>query len=199
MEITKARFIGSATNVAGKPKTKLPEFAFIGRSNVGKSSLINMLCNNGELAKTSSKPGKTVLINHFLINEAWYIVDLPGYGYANRSKTEKEQITRVINDYLYNSEELEILFVLLDSRLPIQKIDLDFINELGKRGIPFCIVFTKGDKLGINILSSMIEKNKKTLLEYWEELPPVFATSSQTKMGRKEIIDYIYKILELIK
>ncbi len=199
MEITKARFIGSATNVAGKPKTKLPEFAFIGRSNVGKSSLINMLCNNGELAKTSSKPGKTVLINHFLINEAWYIVDLPGYGYANRSKTEKEQITRVINDYLYNSEELEMLFVLLDSRLPIQKIDLDFINELGKRGIPFCIVFTKGDKLGINILSSMIEKNKKTLLEYWEELPPVFATSSQTKMGRKEIIDYIYKILELIK
>ena len=112
MEITKARFIGSATNVAGKPKTKLPEFAFIGRSNVGKSSLINMLCNNGELAKTSSKPGKTVLINHFLINEAWYIVDLPGYGYANRSKTEKEQITRVINDYLYNSEELEMLFVL---------------------------------------------------------------------------------------
>ena len=199
MEITKARFIGSATNVAGKPKTKLPEFAFIGRSNVGKSSLINMLCNNGELAKTSSKPGKTVLINHFLINEAWYIVDLPGYGYANRSKTEKEQITRVINDYLYNSEELEMLFVLLDSRLPIQKIDLDFINELGKRGIPFCIVFTKGDKLGINILSSMIEKNKKTVLEYWEELPPVFATSSQTKMGRKEIIDYIYKILELIK
>ena len=199
MEITKARFIGSATNVAGKPKTKLPEFAFIGRSNVGKSSLINMLCNNGELAKTSSKPGKTVLINHFLINEAWYIVDLPGYGYANRSKTEKEQITRVINDYLYNSEELEMLFVLLDSRLPIQKIDLDFINELGKRGIPFCIVFTKGDKLGINILSSMIGKNKKTLLEYWEELPPVFATSSQTKMGRKEIIDYIYKILELIK
>ena len=199
MEITKARFIGSATNVAGKPKTKLPEFAFIGRSNVGKSSLINMLCNNGELAKTSSKPGKTVLINHFLINEAWYIVDLPGYGYANRSKTEKEQITRVINDYLYNSEELEMLFVLLDSRLPIQKIDLDVINELGKRGIPFCIVFTKGDKLGINILSSMIEKNKKTLLEYWEELPPVFATSSQTKMGRKEIIDYIYKILELIK
>lgn len=199
MEITKARFIGSATNVAGKPKTKLPEFAFIGRSNVGKSSLINMLCNNGELAKTSSKPGKTVLINHFLINEAWYIVDMPGYGYANRSKTEKEQITRVINDYLYNSEELEMLFVLLDSRLPIQKIDLDFINELGKRGIPFCIVFTKGDKLGINILSSMIEKNKKTLLEYWEELPPVFATSSQTKMGRKEIIDYIYKILELIK
>lgn len=199
MKITKARFIGSATNVAGKPKTKLPEFAFIGRSNVGKSSLINMLCNNGELAKTSSKPGKTVLINHFLINEAWYIVDLPGYGYANRSKTEKEQITRVINDYLYNSEELEMLFVLLDSRLPIQKIDLDFINELGKRGIPFCIVFTKGDKLGINILSSMIEKNKKTLLEYWEELPPVFATSSQTKMGRKEIIDYIYKILELIK
>lgn len=199
MEITKARFIGSATNVAGKPKTKLPEFAFIGRSNVGKSSLINMLCNNGELAKTSSKLGKTVLINHFLINEAWYIVDLPGYGYANRSKTEKEQITRVINDYLYNSEELEMLFVLLDSRLPIQKIDLDFINELGKRGIPFCIVFTKGDKLGINILSSMIEKNKKTLLEYWEELPPVFATSSQTKMGRKEIIDYIYKILELIK
>lgn len=199
MEITKARFIGSATNVAGKPKTKLPEFAFIGRSNVGKSSLINMLCNNGELAKTSSKPGKTVLINHFLINEAWYIVDLPGYGYANRSKTEKEQITRVINDYLYNSEELEMLFVLLDSRLPIQKIDLDFINELGKRGIPFCIVFTKGDKLGINILNSMIEKNKKTLLKYWEELPPVFATSSQTKMGRKEIIDYIYKILELIK
>ena len=194
MEITKARFIGSATNVAGKPKTKLPEFAFIGRSNVGKSSLINMLCNNGELAKTSSKPGKTVLINHFLINEAWYIVDLPGYGYANRSKTEKEQITRVINDYLYNSEELEMLFVLLDSRLPIQKIDLDFINELGKRGIPFCIVFTKGDKMSATRLQNNIEEYKKVLLETWEELPPIFKTSSENGLGKEELIAYIEQI-----
>lgn len=199
MEITKARFVSSAASVAGKPKTKLPEFAFIGRSNVGKSSLVNMLCNNRELAKTSSKPGKTVLINHFLINEAWYIVDLPGYGYVTRSKTEREQISRVIKNYLDNSQELEMLFVLLDSRLPLQKIDLEFINSLGEKGIPFTIIFTKADKLGSNALNSMVEGNKKSLLEYWEELPPVFVTSSQTKMGRKEIIDYIYRLLQLIQ
>lgn len=199
MEITKARFAGSAASVAGKPGTKLPEFAFIGRSNVGKSSLVNMLCNNRDLAKTSSKPGKTVLINHFLINEEWYIVDLPGYGYANRSKTEREQISKIIENYLDNSRELEMLFVLLDSRLPLQKIDLEFINSLGEKGIPFTIIFTKGDKLGPNALNSMVERNKKSLLEYWEELPPVFVASSRTKTGRKEIIDYIYKVLQLIQ
>lgn len=199
MDITKARFAGSAASVEQTPKLKLPEFAFIGRSNVGKSSLINMLCNNGALAKTSSRPGKTLLINHFLINDAWYIVDLPGYGYASRSKTERENIRSIIDQYISKSQMLEMLFVLLDSRLPLQKIDLEFINGLGEKGIPFSIVFTKGDKLGTNALNSMVERNKKELLEYWEELPPVFITSSQTKMGREAIIDYIYEILKLVK
>lgn len=199
MDITKARFAGSAASVEQTPKLKLPEFAFIGRSNVGKSSLINMLCNNGALAKTSSRPGKTLLINHFLINNAWYIVDLPGYGYASRSKTERENIRSIIDQYISKSQMLEMLFVLLDSRLPLQKIDLEFINGLGEKGIPFSIVFTKGDKLGTNALNSMVERNKKELLEYWEELPPVFITSSQTKMGREAIIDYIYEILKLVK
>ena len=199
MDITKARFAGSAASVEQTPKLKLPEFAFIGRSNVGKSSLINMLCNNGALAKTSSRPGKTLLINHFLINDSWYIVDLPGYGYASRSKTERESIRSIIDQYISKSQMLEMLFVLLDSRLPLQKIDLEFINGLGEKGIPFSIVFTKGDKLGTNALNSMVERNKKELLEYWEELPPVFTTSSQTKMGREAIIDYIYEILKLVK
>lgn len=199
MDIAKARFAGSAASVEQTPKLKLPEFAFIGRSNVGKSSLINMLCNNGALAKTSSRPGKTLLINHFLINDAWYIVDLPGYGYASRSKTERENIRSIIDQYISKSQMLEMLFVLLDSRLPLQKIDLEFINGLGEKGIPFSIVFTKGDKLGTNALNSMVERNKKELLEYWEELPPVFITSSQTKMGREAIIDYIYEILKLVK
>lgn len=199
MDITKARFAGSAASVEQTPKLKLPEFAFIGRSNVGKSSLINMLCNNGALAKTSSRPGKTLLINHFLINDAWYIVDLPGYGYASRSKTERENIRSIIDQYISKSQMLEMLFVLLDSRLPLQKIDLEFINGLGEKGIPFSIVYTKGDKLGTNALNSMVERNKKELLEYWEELPPVFITSSQTKMGREAIIDYIYEILKLVK
>ena len=192
MDITRARFAGSAASVEQTPKLKLPEFAFVGRSNVGKSSLINMLCNNATLAKTSSRPGKTLLINHFLINDAWYIVDLPGYGYANRSKTERANIRSIIDQYVSRSQMLEMLFVLLDSRLPLQKIDLEFINGLGEKGIPFSIVFTKGDKLGINALTSMVERNKKELLEYWEDLPPVFTTSSQTKMGREAIIDYIY-------
>lgn len=199
MDITRARFAGSATSVEQTPKLKLPEFAFVGRSNVGKSSLINMLCNNATLAKTSSRPGKTLLINHFLINDAWYIVDLPGYGYANRSKTERANIRSIIDQYVSRSQMLEMLFVLLDSRLPLQKIDLEFINGLGEKGIPFSIVFTKGDKLGINALTSMVERNKKELLEYWEDLPPVFTTSSQTKMGREAIIDYIYEILKLVK
>ncbi len=199
MDITRARFAGSAASVEQTPKLKLPEFAFVGRSNVGKSSLINMLCNNATLAKTSSKPGKTLLINHFLINDAWYIVDLPGYGYANRSKTERANIRSIIDQYVSRSQMLEMLFVLLDSRLPLQKIDLEFINGLGEKGIPFSIVFTKGDKLGINALTSMVERNKKELLEYWEDLPPVFTTSSQTKMGREAIIDYIYEILKLVK
>ncbi|MBO8429287.1 MAG: YihA family ribosome biogenesis GTP-binding protein [Bacteroidetes bacterium] len=199
MDITRARFAGSAASVEQTPKLKLPEFAFVGRSNVGKSSLINMLCNNATLAKTSSRPGKTLLINHFLINDAWYIVDLPGYGYANRSKTERANIRSIIDQYVSRSQMLEMLFVLLDSRLPLQKIDLEFINGLGEKGIPFSIVFTKGDKLGINALTSMVERNKKELLEYWEDLPPVFTTSSQTKMGREAIIDYIYEILKLVK
>lgn len=199
MDITRARFAGSAASVEQTPKLKLPEFAFVGRSNVGKSSLINMLCKNATLAKTSSRPGKTLLINHFLINDAWYIVDLPGYGYANRSKTERANIRSIIDQYVSRSQMLEMLFVLLDSRLPLQKIDLEFINGLGEKGIPFSIVFTKGDKLGINALTSMVERNKKELLEYWEDLPPVFTTSSQTKMGREAIIDYIYEILKLVK
>ena len=191
MRISEAKFVGSSVKAASKPGRKLPEFAFIGRSNVGKSSLINMLCDNRKLAKTSSTPGKTKLINHFLINDSWYLVDLPGYGFAKISKSEREGLRRMINDYILNSEEMVALFTLVDSRHDIQKIDIEFLSWLGENGIPFAIIFTKGDKLGPNALKAQIERDKAILSEWWEEMPPMFASSAETGMGRDEILDFI--------
>jgi len=196
MKISEALFAGSSTRISEKPKQKFPEFAFIGRSNVGKSSLINMLCRNRKLAMTSSKPGKTRLVNHFLINREWYLVDLPGYGYAKMSATAKQKLEQVIRGYLNFSEEMVMLFVLIDSRHDIGQIDMDFMIELGQSQIPFAIIFTKGDKNGPNALAAQIEKNKQKILEYWEELPPVFVSSSETGLGRDEILDYIEQVLK---
>ena len=191
MTIKQAIFAGSCTNVAAKPARKLPEFAFIGRSNVGKSSLINLLCDNRKLAKTPSTPGKTQLINHFLINDRWYLVDLPGYGYARMSQEGRDRLRRMIEGYISQSEELVVLFVLVDCRHDIGKIDLDFIHRLGENGIPFAILFTKCDKLGPNALKAQIERDKELLLQDWEELPPMFTSSAQDGSGKKEILDYI--------
>jgi GTP-binding protein len=199
MKITEALFSGSSTRVSEKPKQKYPEFAFIGRSNVGKSSLINMLCNNKKLAMTSSKPGKTKLVNHFLINRSWYLVDLPGYGYAKMSQTGKQKLQQIIRGYLNFSEEMVMLFVLIDSRHDIGTVDMEFLIELGQSQIPFAIIFTKGDKLGPNALIAQIEKSKKQILELWEELPPIFVSSSETGAGRDEILNYIESVLETIK
>lgn len=198
MEIHQAVFVASSTKVTDKPKDKHPEFAFIGRSNVGKSSFINCLCNRKYLAKTSSTPGKTQCINHFLVNDSWYIVDLPGYGYARLSHTMRDKIDKMIKDYILNSEEMTLLFVLLDSRHDILKNDLEFLLMLGENGIPFSIIFTKSDKLGKNALTSQIEKNKRKLLEYWEELPPIFVTSSHSNSGREDVLKYIRQILKSI-
>lgn len=199
MKISEALFAGSSTRISEKPKQKFPEFAFIGRSNVGKSSLINMLCNNRRLAQTSSTPGKTKLVNHYLINRQWYLVDLPGYGYAKMSMSGRQKLAQVIRNYLNFSEELHLLFVLIDSRHDIGKTDMDFLMELGNGGIPFAIIFTKADKLGTNARAAQIEKNKKQLLEYWEELPPVFESSSETGLGKEEILDYIGSLLDEMK
>ena len=199
MKISEASFAGSSTRISEKPKQRFPEFAFIGRSNVGKSSLINMLCNKRKLAMTSGTPGKTRLVNHFLINGEWYLVDLPGYGYAKMSKTGRQKLEQVINNYINFSEEMHLLFVLIDSRHDIGKIDLDFLMQLGNRGIPFSIIFTKADKLGKNALATQIERNRQTLLEYWEELPPVFISSAETGDGKEEILDYIGSLLEEMK
>jgi len=196
MKIIKAIFSGSSQNVTGKPAKKLPEFAFIGRSNVGKSSLINALCKQGKLAHTSSTPGKTQLVNHFLINDSWYLVDLPGYGYAKISKTDREKLAAINQNYINESEERRVLFVLLDSRLEIQKIDLQFLTELGEAEVPFAIIYTKCDKQGTFSLNERVENNNKILLEYWEELPPVFLTSAETGKGREEILDYIGSIID---
>lgn len=198
MKISSATFAGSSTRVAGKPQRKLPEFAFIGRSNVGKSSLINMLCRSGRLAMTSSTPGKTKLVNHFLINDQWYLVDLPGYGYAKMNQKGRDELKAVINDYIMGSEELVMLFVLVDSRHDIGRIDLDFIHELGEHGIPFGIIFTKGDKSGPNVLKAQIEKDKQILSEEWEEFPPMFESSAQSGAGREQILDYIDNILKTV-
>ena len=199
MKITEALFAGSSTRISEKPKQKFPEFAFIGRSNVGKSSLINMLCRNKKLAMTSSKPGKTKLVNHFLINREWYLVDLPGYGYAKMSVTGKKKLEQVIRGYLNFSEEMVMLFVLIDSRHDIGKADMDFLIELGQSQIPFAIIFTKGDKSGPKALEAQIEKMKAQILEFWEELPPTFISSSETGMGREEILNYIGSVLETLK
>lgn len=199
MKITEALFAGSSTRISERPKQAFPEFAFIGRSNVGKSSLINMLCKSGKLAQTSGKPGKTKLVNHFLVNKKWYLVDLPGYGYANISETGRKQLQQIIRNYLNLSPDLELLFVLIDSRHDIGRIDLDFINELGQSNIPFAIIFTKADKLGPNVLKAQIEKDKEQLLEYWEELPPMFVSSAETSLGREEILDYIDSVLSSLQ
>ena len=198
MKIKEALFAGSSTRISERPSQRFPEFAFIGRSNVGKSSLINALCAKGRLAMTSSTPGKTRLVNHFLINRQWYLVDLPGYGYAKMSKTGKQKLEQVIRNYINLSPELVMLFVLIDSRREIGQVDMDFLTELGQGGIPFAIIFTKGDKLGPNVLAAQIEKNKQQILQFWEELPPVFVSSSQTGLGREEILDYIESVLKTL-
>ena len=198
MRITQATFAGSSQKLDQRPKLRAPEFAFIGRSNVGKSSLINMLCEQKKLAHTSATPGKTQLVNHFYINRQWYLVDLPGYGYAKISKKKTDKLSTIISNYICKSEELVTLFVLLDSRHDIQQIDLDFMMKLGELGIPFSIIFTKGDKLGVNALKAQVEKNKRALLEYWEELPPVFISSAESKMGKEEILNYIETTLKTL-
>ena len=198
MKITKAEFAGSSTRVGQKPQRRAPEFAFIGRSNVGKSSLINMLTGNSKLAKTSQTPGKTQLVNHFLINDKWYLVDLPGYGYAKLPDKDRARLRHIIWDYINNSEELVMLMVLLDSRHDLQPIDLRFINELGEKGIPFGIIFTKADKMGPEALQLQLNSNKGKLLEYWEELPPIFVSSSVKGTGKEEITDYIGSILQTL-
>lgn len=198
MKILSAKFAGSSTRVHQKPEKRLPEFAFIGRSNVGKSSLINMLCNNNKLAMTSSTPGKTKLVNHFLINDSWYLVDLPGYGFAKMSQKDRENLKDVISDYIMNSGEMAILFVLVDSRHNLQKIDFDFLNELGENNIPFAIIFTKADKMGPNVRQRQIDSYKNQLLEYWDGLPECFVSSSESGLGRDEILSYIEEILQNI-
>ena len=199
MKITSAEFVISNSRVDMCPKTGLPEYAFIGRSNVGKSSLINMLTNRSKLAMTSSTPGKTLLVNHFLINKEWYLVDLPGYGYAQRGKVMMEKIKKLIENYVLKREDMTCLFVLIDSRLEPQKIDLEFIEWLGENGIPFAIVFTKADKLSNGKLKMNIDNYLKKLEEQWEELPPHFISSAEKQTGRDEILDYIEKVNASLK
>ncbi|MCR4582162.1 MAG: ribosome biogenesis GTP-binding protein YihA/YsxC [Prevotella sp.] len=191
MEITKAEFTLSSPRVSMCPNDTKPEYAFIGRSNVGKSSLINMLTNHKRLAKTSATPGKTLLINHFIINNEWYLVDLPGYGYAKRSKTERAKLEQMISSYILQREQLTNVFVLVDIRLEPQQIDLEFIDWLGKSQVPFALVFTKADKLSAQKVQIQVEAYKSKLLETWEELPPLFVTSAEKKQGRDEVLDYI--------
>ena len=194
MEIKKSEFIVSSPTIQRCPNDDKYEYAFIGRSNVGKSSLINMLCNHKGLAKTSSTPGKTLLINHFLINDDWYLVDLPGYGFAKRSKKVQEQIQNMISSYLMMREQLVTTFVLIDIRHTPQKIDLEFLEWLGTNGIPFSIVFTKADKLSKLRANENVKKYITVLKETWEELPPYFITSSEKKTGRDELLGYIEQI-----
>ncbi len=196
MQIKNAQFVQSSTRIQQKPKDRLPEFAFIGRSNVGKSSLINMLCGRKGLAKTSQTPGKTRLVNHFRINDSWYIVDLPGYGYAKMPEKGREELKRIISDYILGSEEMVLLFILIDSRHDLGKVDLEFLDWIGENGVPFAIIFTKGDKSGPNVRAAQVEKNCQKLLESWEELPPVFVSSSETGLGKEEILTHIETILK---
>ncbi len=194
MKIKSAEFEISNTDFRKCPENGKPEYAFIGRSNVGKSSLINMLTNHKGLAKTSATPGKTLLINHFLINDEWYIVDLPGYGYARRGKDEREKLAKIIKSYILGREQMTNLFVLVDSRHEPQKIDVEFLQWLGENGVPFSIVFTKMDKLGVVAGKQKVEAYQNHLLETWEELPPIFLTSSEDARGRNELLDYIEQI-----
>ena len=199
MEIKNAEFTLSAPMESMCPKDNKPEYAFIGRSNVGKSSLINRLTNHSKLAKTSATPGKTLLINHFLINREWYLVDLPGYGFAKRSKKEVMKLEQMINGYILQREQLVNVFLLVDIRLAPQKIDLEFIQWLGTSSVPFAIVFTKADKLSVAKVNQNVEAYKKVLSETWEELPPIFITSSSKKQGRDEVLDYIERINKELK
>lgn len=194
MEIKNSEYSISSPTVSLCPKDTKPEYAFIGRSNVGKSSLINMLCNHKNLAKTSSTPGKTLLINHFIINKEWYLVDLPGYGYAKRSKTQRDKLEQMIAQYILQRVQLANVFVLIDIRHDPQTIDREFIDWLGQSQIPFCIVFTKADKLSPSKVKPAAEAWMQKMLDTWEELPPYFITSSSSRMGREEILNYIEEI-----
>jgi GTP-binding protein len=194
MKIKSAKFVISNTDVSKCPKERIPEYAFIGRSNVGKSSLINMLTNHKKLAKISGKPGKTQLINHFLINDNWFLVDLPGYGYAKVSKTKRQSFQKFIRDYFLQREQLVCSFILVDSRHEPQKIDLDFMQFLGENGIPFCIVFTKSDKMGHSKLQQNLTNYKNKILESWESLPTHFVTSSETAMGKEDVLNFIEQV-----
>ena len=194
MQITEAKFLVSNTDMEKCPAPKFPEYAFIGRSNVGKSSLINMVTGKKNLAKTSATPGKTRLINHFIINQKWYLVDLPGYGYAKVSKASKATWDKMIRDYLLKRKNLMNVFVLVDSRLELQKIDLAFINWLGEKRVPFSIVFTKSDKLKKTQIIYSVEVYKKELRKSWDELPPLFITSAEKKIGKEELLNYIEEI-----
>lgn len=196
MKITSATYVGSKPTVEQCPNSNLPEYAFIGRSNVGKSSLINALTDRRNLALTSSTPGKTMCINHFIINDSWYLVDLPGYGYAQRGKKAMEKLRNMINGYVLNREQLVCLFVLIDIRHDPQKVDLEFINFLGTNGVPFCIIFTKADKLSTTKVKPAAEKYMSVLKEEWEELPPYFITSATNRLGKDDVLDYIANINE---
>ena len=198
MKITSATFAGSSARTAGKPARRLPEFAFIGRSNVGKSSLINMLTGQRKLAMTSQTPGKTKIVNHFLINDSWYLVDLPGYGYAKLPDKARKELQQVVSDYIFNSGELVMLFVLIDCRHDIGKVDLDFLAELGENGVPFAIIFTKGDKLGPVARAEQIARDQEILSREWEEFPEMLVSSAETGLGREEILNYIGDILETL-
>jgi len=199
MEIKSAEFVISNTDVKKCPDSRLPEYAFIGRSNVGKSSLINMLTNRNGLAMTSSKPGKTLLINHFLINSNWHLVDLPGYGYATAGKGTRDRLKEIIESYILYREQLTCVFVLLDMRHDPQKIDLEFMEWLGENGIPFSIIFTKQDKLSNQKAKENVQKYRAALQETWEELPPIFITSSEKRTGRDELLKYIGEINKTLK
>ena len=199
MKINSAEFEISNSRADQCPKSNIPEYAFIGRSNVGKSSLINMLTQRKGLAMTSSTPGKTMLINHFRINDEWYLVDLPGYGYAKRSKKDEEKLQNIISFYVLEREQLTNLFVLIDSRLKPQKIDLEFIEWLGENGVPFSIIFTKADKNKKGELRKNVDTFLATLREQWEELPPHFITSSESRLGREELLNYIENINKSIE
>lgn len=212
MTIRTAEYLISSAKVEQCPKAELPEYAFIGRSNVGKSSLINMLADNNKLAKTSATPGKTILINHFLINRApegkmptspadrpWYLVDLPGYGYAKRSKKDQENFEHMISSYILEREQMTLLFLLIDVRLEPQKIDLEFIEWLGENGVPFAIIFTKADKVSKGRLGGNVQHYLKELSKLWEELPPHFVTSSENSMGREELLQYIGEVNGMVQ
>ncbi len=196
MEIKQAEFVSSESDVRKCPSPVKPEFAFIGRSNVGKSSLLNMLTNKKKLAKTSNTPGKTQTINHFIINDNWYLVDLPGYGYANVSKEKRAGFGTIIENYILKRENLHCLFILIDSRLEPQKIDLEFIQWVGEKEIPLCLVFTKADKLTKNLLKRNISVYRSTLQKYWEDLPTMVVTSAVSKLGKDELLSFIEKALE---